>query len=239
MGCIHKKIRIYCIDCMGSAICVHKINKYFCKVCDGRYLCKQCELSIVKKTGNKCKTCDPAVNSKSRCREKQMAAQLESWADQELLPIYDDWNKQNPLADPSQCGKYRPDFVYEWDEGVLILEYDEFQHKDLIKRCELVRQAEVSMGFGGKPIMWFRFNPDAFKVEGTTMRTSKETREALLLDILRKHMGNENYDFLIQIVYICYDKQEREGDSDLVKTFQFATIENYEEWVDREAPPSL
>jgi hypothetical protein len=76
------------------------------------------------------------------------------------------------MADSTQCGRYRPDFVYEWAEGVLILEYDEQMHSDRAKRCELVRMAEVSHGYGGRPVCWVRFNPDAFKLAGTTHVTT-------------------------------------------------------------------
>jgi Holliday junction resolvase len=166
-----------------------------------------------------------------------MAATLQGWFDEGFIPIYETWNKQNPLADPSQCGKYRPDFIYEWDEGVLIFEFDEEMHKDRIKRCELVRQAEVSLGFGGKPITWVRFNPDAFKVADVTLRTTKKKRETILLETLKKHIDNADYDCFIQIVYICYDKPERiEGSSDLLQTFKFATIQDYEGWVEKVAP---
>jgi len=167
-----------------------------------------------------------------------MENQLQIWAEEGLISTYTTWNKTNPLANPLQCGNYRPDFLFQWDEGTLILEFDEEMHQDRIKRCELVRQAEVSMGFGGKPTVWVRFNPDAFKLDGATLVTTKKKRNAVLLEILEKYIGNANYDYLMQVVYVCYDKQESgDGESDYVQTFQFATMESYEKWVNEVAPP--
>ena len=234
---MHDRQRFFCKDCKGGGICIHDKDKRFCKICDGSMLCTICKLNIVNIKDTTCKTCDPTVGSRSRCREKQMEKQLQIWAEQTLIPNYTTWNKINPLANGIQCGNYRPDFLYEWDEGALVLEYDEQMHKDRIKRCELVRQAEVSMGFGGKPTVWVRFNPDAFKVNGATLTTTKKQREAVLLETLEKHIGNANYDYLMQVVYICYDKGvSQSGDSDYVQTFQFATMEKYEEWVNEIAP---
>ena len=42
-----------------------------------------------------------------------MAAKLQKWAKEGLIPMYNLWNKTNPMADPAQCGLYRPDFVFE------------------------------------------------------------------------------------------------------------------------------
>jgi hypothetical protein len=166
-----------------------------------------------------------------------MAAKLQGWADEELIRIYDSWNKPNPLADPAQCGTYRPDFVWEGDEGVVIVEFDEQQHKDRIKRCELKRQGEVSMGFG-TPTVWIRFNPDVFKVGGDKLAAPKKKREDLLLKTLQKYIDNANWDFNIQVIYICYDKPEISGDiRDLVQTpLQFVTYEAYAKWMDEVAP---
>jgi hypothetical protein len=164
-----------------------------------------------------------------------MAATLEGWAKKRLIPMYDSWNKTNPTADPAQCGRFRPDFVYEWAEGVLILEYDEQMHSDRVKRCELVRMAEASLGYGERPVFWIRFNPDAFKVAGKTFATTRKTREAVLLKMLQDMIGDADYDHIMTVCYLCYHKPERSADN-IVQTFKFTTKEEYEAWVDDVAP---
>jgi hypothetical protein len=135
-----------------------------------------------------------------------MAATLEAWAKADLIPMYSHWNKRNPMADPMQCGRYRPDIAFEWDEGVLLLEYDERMHSDRIKRCELVRMAEVSTGYGGRPVFWIRFNPDEFKVAWYKLNTPPEQREEVLLKTLQDMVGDADYDHFMTICYICYHK---------------------------------
>ena len=166
-----------------------------------------------------------------------MAATLQGWAKRDLIPMYDLWNKINPMADPAQCGRYRPDFVFEWAEGVLLLEYDERMHSERNQRCELVRMAEASLGYGGRPVFWIRYNPDAFKVAHKNLRTLIKHREAVLLKMLQEMIGDADYDHFMTIRYICYHKTESSEDN-LVQTFKFTTMQAYEEWVDRVAPAS-
>ena len=174
-----------------------------------------------------------------------MACTLQEWAEQGLVPKFTLWNKQNPVADPVQCGRYRVDFVFEWEEGVVLLEYDEQMHSDRDRRCELVRQAEVSLGYGGRPVHWIRFNPDAFKVGGCTRKTGKKERDAALLEQLRAHVLKADYAHLITIDYVCYDPQPHASNSPsggawggLVQTLRFDTIEAYCAWADGQPPAS-
>jgi hypothetical protein len=166
-----------------------------------------------------------------------MAATLLEWAEKKLIPKYDRWNKQNPTAEPLQCGKYRLDFVYEWVEGVLVLEYDEHMHSHYGKRCELHRMQEASLGYGGRPVCWIRYNPDAFKVDGSTLTTSRKTREAVLLKIMQDIIGDADYDHFMTIYYLFYDKPENTEDN-FVQKIQFTTLQKYEEWMDSVAPAS-
>ena len=161
-----------------------------------------------------------------------MAALLIQWGEEGLVPAYTSWNKRNPEADPAQCGLYRPDFVFEWKEGVLLLEFDERMHSDRDRTCELRRMGEVSMGYGGRPVHWVRFNPDAFKVDGVTRKTNKTARHDALLQLLRNHVQNADYDHLITIDYVCYDPQPHAFVSSLVQTLQFETTEEYCAWAD-------
>jgi hypothetical protein len=193
-------------------------------------------MTHVKKRGAMCKGCDPSATTRARVREAKMAGRLLEWAAKGLLPKYTHWNKENPLADSTQCGRYRPDFVYEWAEGVLILEYDELMNTDRAKRCELVRMAAVSHGYGGRPVCWIRFNPDAFKLGGKTLVTTLKKREAVLLKLMQEKIGVADYDHFITICYVCYHKPAKTSEDDLVQTLKFATPAAYEAWVEATAP---
>jgi hypothetical protein len=182
-----------------------------------------------------------------------MAAKLDEWARDGKITRYTLWNKQNPLADPAQCGKYRVDFTSEMLTGVVLFEYDEQMHSDRVLRCELLRQAEVALGFGGLPVYWIRFNPDAFKVDGVTRVTKLAERNDVLLKQLQHALNNIDYDHHFTVTYICYTKK-KQGDQDgasgrdsssaimdgsfdtdndnLVQSHKFKTIEDYNKWVE-------
>ena len=164
-----------------------------------------------------------------------MAALLEKWTTEGLSPKFTAWNKRNPEADPAQCGRYRPDFVWAWDEGVLLLEFDEGMHSDYERACELKRMGEASLGYGGRPVQWIRFNPDAFKKDGATRRTTKKEREEELLELLGNGVLPADYEHFLTIDYVCYDPQPGafvSGLHGLVQTLQFETIEDYCAWAE-------
>jgi hypothetical protein len=157
---------------------------------------------------------------------------LNKWASEGKIPVYTLWNKQNPLADPSQCGKYRVDFTFELSNKVVLLECDEYQHSEYNRRCELVRQAEVSIGFGGLPVHWIRYNPDSFKLNGIVRATTAEERENALLILLQHAFSETDFDHLLTVTNICYNKSSTDN-SDLHETLKFATIDEYISWVER------
>lgn len=193
-------------------------------------------MTTVKKSGGMCRTCAPVAARQSRTREARMAATLDEWYKKGLIPKYTLWNHRNPQADPVQCGVYRVDFVFERDEGVLLLEYDEQMHSDRDRRCELVRQANCSLGYGGRPVHWIRFNPDAFKIDGKTRVTTRKERETKLLKLIQSAVEQADYDHFITVDYVCYDQTNASAGSALVQTYKFKNMEDYSTWVDSVAP---
>lgn len=161
----------------------------------------------------------------------RLAAKLNKWVSEDKIPEYTLWNKQNPLAEPSQCGKYRVDFTFEGPSKVVLLECDEHQHSQYNRRCELVRQAEVSLGFGGLPVHWIRYNPDAFKLNGVTSMITTQERESILLKQLEIAFQETDFDHLITITYICYSRSNAEG-CELHETLKFKTVEEYMAWTE-------
>ena len=173
-----------------------------------------------------------------------MAAKLDRWADLISIPKYTTWNKQNPAADPAQCGKYRPDFVYELPTSVVIVEFDERQHADRALKCELTRMAEISLGYGGMPVHWIRYNPDPFGHDGIRYNPDKAKREALLLSQLRQALDGTavDYEHFITVTFICHSvnygrrsllyEDWVDGDNFMLKSYKFKTIEDYTVWAE-------
>ena len=196
-------------------------------------LCVTCKLTAVVKRGDACKTCAPSASRRARVREGKMAGTLEQWASAGLVPLYTLWNRRNPGADPVQNGLYRVDFVFDVQHRVVAVEFDERMHSDRDRRCELVRMGRVTLGYGGRPVHWVRFNPDAFSVGGVNRRTGAKEREAVLLRVLQEALGGADEGFAISIHYVCYDNDASSG---LVQTHRFKTVEDYCVWVDTVAP---
>ncbi len=170
-----------------------------------------------------------------------MAAKLLRWAEAGEMVPYTTWNRQNPLADPVQCGRYRPDFAYELPASVVLCEFDEEQHSSYPLRCELARMAEVMLGYGGCPVHWIRYNPDGFKVFGVEQEVSQARREAELQHWLRRALcGTDCHP--ITVTYICYSvgggrrSLPNGGCStldSLVRAYTFETLAEYTAWAER------
>jgi len=169
-----------------------------------------------------------------RAGETEMAEKIFRWVDGKFLPLKPIWNRRNPQADPVQCGIYRPDFVFERDAGVVIDEYDENGHQKYNLRCELVRQAEVSLGYGGRPVHWIRYNPDYFSM-GNQTNFDILTRDDMHLKQLQFAIQNPDYDHFIKVDYLFYAPMFG-GEGGMIQSFEFHTIQDYQDWVDTVAP---
>jgi hypothetical protein len=74
------------------------------------------------------------------------------------------------MVDGGECGKERPDRVYELWDRFIVLEVDEHQHDRRLCECEQIRMVNVSHSFGGLPVQWVRFNPDAYRPDLSNRR---------------------------------------------------------------------
>lgn len=89
---------------------------------------------------------------------------------------------------------------------MVIVEVDEEQHKTNARRCELVRMAEVSMGYGGLPVHWIRYNPDEFKMGKTrAVVIALQERLNMLKAQLMKALASPDYGHFMVIEYLFYD----------------------------------
>jgi len=65
------------------------------------------------------------------------------------------------------CSKKRPDLLLDLGEQIIMLEVDENKHNNYDCSCENKRMMELSQDVGHRPIILIRFNPDAYKQNGT------------------------------------------------------------------------
>jgi len=64
------------------------------------------------------------------------------------------------------CSKRRPDILLDLGYQVLIIEVDENQHTDYDCICENKRIMELSQDLGHRPLIFIRFNPDNYTLNG-------------------------------------------------------------------------
>jgi hypothetical protein len=184
-----------------------------------------------------CKTCCPAPRTNTHVNEIRVAGKLKEWSDGQLLTEYTTWDRQNPLADPAQCGRYRPDFLWDImeEQRVVILECDEHAHRNETVRCEFVRTIEVAISFGGAPVHMIRYNPDLLACVKTM--PERQEREALLLDRMQaalapSHDGSRFRNTLtIEFLYY-YDIPGSIVTAPYVQTIAFARAAEYEAWAE-------
>ena len=122
------------------------------------------------------------------------------------------------------CSKRRPDCYIDLGYQVIIIEVDENQHTDYDCSCENKRTMELSRDFGHRPIVFIRFNPDKYILDGkvitscwgtnkkgiTTVKKSKvkewNTRLNTLIDIIEYWIEPENKTSkTVEVIQLYYD----------------------------------
>ncbi len=166
--------------------------------------CKTCKLFIVRNKNDNCFTCRRGL--KTIRHETIIKEQLEL----SILKNYSSYDISHPCSNEMGIRKIRPDFTWETEKNIMILEVDENAHRLYNVECEQGRIHELHELFQ-KPLILVRYNPDA-KMSILNQTTKKEhsylitTLENILQDkfdglVIR---GNEE----IKVIYIGY-KEER------------------------------
>lgn len=97
---------------------------------------------------------------------------------------------------------------------VILLEVDEFQHEEYA--CDVRRMGEVmaALTLEGNtlPVLFLRYNPDEFRVNGVKSKLKKKDREAKLLGYIKDVLsGAIALDRPVSVQYMFYDVDLEEG----------------------------
>jgi hypothetical protein len=113
--------------------------------------------------------------------------------------------------DTTSCSFARIDFVVGVRGGVVFLEVDEDQHSSYGVSCDCSRMASVHettvLHSDPQPVVFVRYNPDAYRVDGALQKIPKKDRMARLLQFLREIEVQPGAVYL-QIYYLYYDRSE-------------------------------
>ena len=162
--------------------------------------CVSCHLTMVLDKNGKCEFCDPVRFASNRLA-KQNA--LMEYLDRKNLR----GNSTDVVIDKGQCGRERPDRVFEFDDKVIILECDEHQHRDRQCSCEQTRMLNISQMYGGIPVYFIRWNPDNYTSLDAKLPDPIAKRHKLLADFLSDIRDNVvNLPVaLLSVIYLYYD----------------------------------
>jgi hypothetical protein len=161
--CLHNIIKRRCNECGGGEICEHNKRKSRCKECGGSELCKSewCEVRVNRINNNGyCLFCyvnifpDKPNARNYKTKEKAVVDQIT----QTFTKFT--WVVDKKVQDG--CSRRRPDILLDMGSHIIIVEVDENKHTDYDCSCEHKRLMELSQDLQHRPIVFIRFNPDAY-----------------------------------------------------------------------------
>ena len=162
--CIHDKQKSHCRECNGNAFCIHNKQKQHCKQCGGSSLCKSllCETRAIKKYENYCMPCfvnNPENADKLPSRNyKTKESDVVNYIKKTYFDF--DWVADKKVKDG--CSSRRPDLLLDLGSHIVIVEIDENKHSNYDCSCENKRLMQLSQDLNHRPIVFVRFNPDAY-----------------------------------------------------------------------------
>jgi hypothetical protein len=125
----------------------------------------------------RCELCNPDGWRRARLAKQ---TEVQRWLDAHGL----EYASCDRPVDRGACGLERPDFVFDHGTHVTVLEVDEHQHESYAEACECVRMVNLHQSFGGLPVRFVRYNPDAYRVGGHKRAPSFHRRMQTLARVL-------------------------------------------------------
>lgn len=184
-----KKAPIHCVEHKSFA----EISMHWTKICS------MCGLPFPPRRGNKdkkeCEYCSATL--KAGEHEKKVFEYLLQ------TKFYKFAHNRQTSDDKNACGKYRPDFVYDFKTHFVIVECDEDQHRHYERSCENVRMENIVYGLG-LPSVFIRWNPDDYKMNGVKQNVPWENRMQKLLEQI-EYNSKEIPKEMLTIIYLYYD----------------------------------
>jgi hypothetical protein len=165
--------------------------------------CKSCGLLGVLNAGKMCYYCEP-TNFKKYALSKQLEVKAILDANNYKYVSYD------KIINRGECGKERPDFLFDCDNRYVVLEVDEHQHMDRNCECEQTRMVNICQSLG-MPTTFIRFNPDTYKVNNHNIKTPVATRMEEVCKWINTLTARVNNKAFLTTVYLFFDDYENDA----------------------------
>lgn len=159
--------------------------------------CISCGLLEVLDSSNRCHSCNPENAIRIQLSKQNKVKAF-------LLANNFTYLSSDKIIDSGECGKERPDFVFDLGTHIIILEVDENQHSNIPHECEINRMINISQMFDGRNVKFIRYNPDSYKTDHIKYDPDSETRLKFLGKVLTYFMNNPPQNFL-EYVRLYYD----------------------------------
>ena len=112
-----------------------------------------------------------------------------------------------------ECSRAFIDFIMGVKNGFLCVEIDEHQHKHIAISCETRRMASIhessmldpSTPLANMPLVFIRYNPDKFSINGETVDISSEERHEKIISYIKNMKLDPEQRGELQILYAYYD----------------------------------
>ena len=158
--------------------------------------CLSCQLMyILDKTGM-CENCNPETFKRARLAKQNG-----------LMDYLDAHGYQGDSTDRiihgGECGKERPDRVFDFGDKIVIMECDENAHRERPCLCEQTRMVNIGQAYGGMPVYFIRWNPDVYAGGDSALATRYQTAVSVLRDIKSGRMNIPQA--LTSALYLFYD----------------------------------
>jgi hypothetical protein len=131
------------------------------------------------------------------------------------------WTQDKSIV--NGCSKRRPDLLVDFGSFLIVIEVDETQHDTYDLVCENKRMMQISQDVGHRPIVFIRFNPDAYldkdskKISSCwgvntsglcTIKPSKTQEWAKRLEVLKntvQHWADNGTSKTLEIISLFFD----------------------------------
>jgi len=219
--CKHNKRKSECKECRGSQICKHDKYKSHCKECGGSALCKSahCPTVGIPKYNGFCMPCclsvhpEIEVSRNYKTKENDVVARIK-----QSFPSFT-WVADKKVTDG--CSRRRPDLLVDMGSHVVIVEVDENKHTDYDTTCEHKRLMELSQDVHHRPIIFIRFNPDAYTdQDGKTVKSCWKMNKLGVMQVPKSQQKewDKRIDTLKKQIQFCIDTPS-EKTIDIIELF--------------------
>ena len=167
--------------------------------------CRGCKFLYVLDKNDHCENCDPTAWITARlAKQNALMAYLDTREAQLGRPVSTD-----RAVDGGECGADRPDRIYDFGDKIIVVECDEYQHRDRACLCEQTRMVNIGQSFGGVPVYFVRWNPDDY-----APKDSRKNPELLakrhklcgdLLADIKEGRAVVPAAALVSVIYLFYD----------------------------------